>query len=553
MLLTGALALVCGVLETVLLYLISRIAVVLASDPESLTIGGLGPLPERTVSVEAAVGLALAALLVLVALSVPMTRSLASLSSRSLVRTRSRLIRAHMGASWRYRANQREGHFAQMVGEYSQRTEQLVLQLGVVLVAACQVSMLFAGALIVAPVATVAAAGGLALLAAVLRPMTRGVKSGSMKNADRNRSVVSEAQQLDRLSAEVVTFEVNGSVADNLEQQVRRAAKHLRTVRFRARLTPVLYQYGALGIVLLLIGGLSILDSRQVSGLAPLILLLIRALTYVRQLLNATQTAAELGPYWEAIEAEIAGLEAHPIPVGSVPVDRFERLVFDRLGFEYLAGHAVLDDVTLRVERGEALGLVGPSGGGKTTTIQLMLRLCEPTTGSILFNDVPLSDVRRDDWSRLVAFVPQENKLVSGTVADNIAFFRSGFTREQVTAAARRAHVHDEILALPDGYDTLVGPGSRALSGGQCQRIGIARAVLGAPELLILDEPTSALDARSEMLIRQSLEELRATTTLVLVAHRPATLEICTRVVHVERGSFAELALSGPAPDAAHG
>ena len=154
---------------------------------------------------------------------------------------------------------------------------------------------------------------------------------------------------------------------------------------------------------------------------------------------------------------------------------------------------------------------------------------------------------------RLAAFVPQENKLILATVADNIRFYRDGFSDEDVHIAGRRAHIHDEIMELPEGYETAIGPGARNLSGGQCQRLGIARALLGKPELLVLDEPTSALDSRSEQLIRQTLSETAGDTTIVLVAHRPATLKVCTRVIEVENGTLKETSPSAgqrPSPTA---
>ncbi|MGZ4759004.1 MAG: ATP-binding cassette domain-containing protein, partial [Acidimicrobiales bacterium] len=156
--------------------------------------------------------------------------------------------------------------------------------------------------------------------------------------------------------------------------------------------------------------------------------------------------------------------------------------------------------------------------------------------GTILVGSVDLADVDPRSWSRLTAFVPQENKLILATVADNIRFFRPGFSLEQVEAAARAAHLHDEITELPEGYLTLIGPSARGLSGGQRQRLGIARALLGSPELLVLDEPTSALDSRSEELIRVTLSELKGSTSVLLVAHRPATLEVCDRVLRIEHG-----------------
>ena len=156
-------------------------------------------------------------------------------------------------------------------------------------------------------------------------------------------------------------------------------------------------------------------------------------------------------------------------------------------------------------------------------------------------NSVDLRTISPMSWSHLVAMVPQDNQLIRGSVADNVRFYRTDFSDVDVEQAARAAHVHDEIMALPDGYTTEIGPGARDLSGGQRQRLGITRALIGRPQMLVLDEPTSALDQRSEQLFRQTLMELRGATTLVLIAHRPATLEVCDRIVRVERGGVREV------------
>jgi ABC-type multidrug transport system fused ATPase/permease subunit len=546
--LTGVLALASGILETALLYLIARLALVLTSDPGDVTVGGIGPIPERQVTTGWIVSLACILLVVLVAMAVPLMRSIASLSTRSLVRTRSRLVHAYLRSSWSYRSSEREGHFAQMVGEYSQRTEQLVTQLGIVIVAGCQILMLMTGAMIANVAAASVAIIGLILAAVVLRPLSKGVRANSNKNAENNRGVVNDAQQVMRLGAEVTSFHVGDRVAEKLDGRVLEAAERLRRVRFMSRLVPVLYQYAALGVVLGVVGVMTLVDSGAVNDLAPVILLLIRALAYLRQLLTATQSGAELAPYYDEIEAEIRVLEAHVAPPGIHDIDRFDRIALDDVGFAYESNLPVLDDVSLEIGRHDVLGLVGPSGGGKTTMTQLLLRLRQPGSGRIAVDGVDLADVTPEAWSRLTAYVPQENKLILASVADNIRFYRPGFSDEQVREAARRARLSDELERLPEGYDTLVGPGARSLSGGQCQRLGIARALLGDPQLLILDEPTSALDSRSEELIRETLRSISDDTTIVLVAHRPATLEICTRVVLVDHGSVHDEQLLVP-PD----
>jgi ABC-type multidrug transport system fused ATPase/permease subunit len=173
----------------------------------------------------------------------------------------------------------------------------------------------------------------------------------------------------------------------------------------------------------------------------------------------------------------------------------------------------------------------------------------------VLVGHVDLREIDPAWWAERIGYVPQDNQLIYGTVAENIAFYRSGVGHDEVVEAARRAHLDQELEALPDGYDTLLGPGARDLSGGQRQRLGIARALASSPRIIVMDEPTSALDARSEVLIRTTLEEVRESAAIVLVAHRPATLEICDRVLRVEDGRVTELSPpgradpAGPAPN----
>jgi ABC-type multidrug transport system fused ATPase/permease subunit len=194
-------------------------------------------------------------------------------------------------------------------------------------------------------------------------------------------------------------------------------------------------------------------------------------------------------------------------------------------------GKPAIEDLTFALSRGEAIGIVGPSGAGKSTLVQLFLRLREPNSGQALVNEVPAYAFAFADWTRRFSYVAQEPHLVAGSVAENIAFFRDDIDREAVERAARAAHIHDEILAMSDGYDTWVGDDGRRLSGGQRQRVSIARALAGSPDVIVLDEPTSALDMQSEALIQKTLEELKGRVTLVIVAHRLSTLNNCDRIM----------------------
>lgn len=187
--------------------------------------------------------------------------------------------------------------------------------------------------------------------------------------------------------------------------------------------------------------------------------------------------------------------------------------------------------MTFTITRGESVGIAGPSGAGKSTVVQLLLRLREPTQGQVEVNGIDVRRFRRDQWRERVAYVPQTPQLVWGTVEDNIRFFRPWVTREDIEAAARQANIHDEILGWPKGYDTVVGQRASAVSGGQRQRLCLARALAGEPSVLILDEATSALDVKSEALVNDSLRKLQGRVTVFLVSHRPSALSMCDRVI----------------------
>jgi ATP-binding cassette subfamily B protein len=166
-----------------------------------------------------------------------------------------------------------------------------------------------------------------------------------------------------------------------------------------------------------------------------------------------------------------------------------------------------------------------------------------PQSGAYLVDGRSAASIAREAWTRQVAAVPQTARLFDGTVAENIRFHRDDIDDDQIVAAARAANIHDEVAAFPDGYDTEIGQSADGVSGGQAQRLCLARALAGEPSMLVLDEPTSAVDARSELLIRDSLLALRDRTLVFIVTHRSAMIDACDRVVRLDDGRLAELDL----------
>jgi ABC-type multidrug transport system fused ATPase/permease subunit len=208
------------------------------------------------------------------------------------------------------------------------------------------------------------------------------------------------------------------------------------------------------------------------------------------------------------------------------------------VSFAYAEGAPVLRDVSFAVHYGEIVGIVGPSGSGKSTLVQLLLGLRDPVAGRILVGERDIRELSKDEWARRVTFVPQESHLVAGTIADNVRFWRDDVTDADIERASQLAHLHEDVLKFADGYDHQVGEHGSHLSGGQQQRLCIARALVEHPDVLILDEPTSSLDVRSEHFIRASLLELRARMTIIVIAHRLSTLDICDRIMVIQDGEI---------------
>ncbi|HHT37636.1 MAG: ABC transporter ATP-binding protein [Candidatus Wallacebacter cryptica] len=210
------------------------------------------------------------------------------------------------------------------------------------------------------------------------------------------------------------------------------------------------------------------------------------------------------------------------------------------LDFCYPNGEQVLRKLNLTVPKGQMYALVGPSGGGKSTILKLLLGFYAPSAGEIVIDGRPIYDLSLEELRGLTAYVPQESYLFTGTIAENIAYGSPNATMDQIEACARAAYAHDFIVQLPNGYDSKVGERGAYLSGGQRQRIAIARAILKDAPILLLDEATSALDSESEYLVQKALERLMVGRTTIAVAHRLSTVEKADRIVVINQGQVAE-------------
>jgi len=215
-------------------------------------------------------------------------------------------------------------------------------------------------------------------------------------------------------------------------------------------------------------------------------------------------------------------------------------IIFDNVSFAYSEGRTIFENLTLKVSAGERIGIVGHSGAGKSTITKLLLRFTDVLNGSIKIDGQDIRNVTQDDLHSVISYVPQEPLLFHRKIRENIAYGNPHVSLEQIIEAAKRAHAHEFIEVLNEGYNTYVGERGVKLSGGERQRVAIARAILKNAPILLLDEATSSLDSHSEMLIQEAFSELMKGKTTIVIAHRLSTIQKMDRIIVMENGEIVE-------------
>lgn len=312
----------------------------------------------------------------------------------------------------------------------------------------------------------------------------------------------------------------------------------------RARFLPAMYTVAGLSFAMVFAGG----GWLVAAGLGPTLgdyttfvlfaARLVLPLFVFGMLINQIQRA-------EAAAARIADLRATRPQVADRPgasdlPDRPERIEFQDVRFAYPSRRQVINGVRFTLERGQVLGVVGPTGAGKSTLVKLLLRYFEPTGGRILVDGTPLENITLKSWRGILGYVSQDAFLFHGTVAENILLGRPDADMAAVRQAATVAGIDERIMSLPQGYETAIGERGMKLSGGERQRVSLARAVLRDPAVLILDEATSAVDTRTEAAIQENLYAFRQGRLTLAVAHRLSTVRQCSEILVVVEGSVVE-------------
>ena len=519
-----------GVADATCLLAISTAAVAITGGRDRIDVIGID------ISVRAGLIVAGVTAIVRLLVGVWSAGASASVAAGIVHRHRTTVLRSFVGAPWGTSSAQSPGAIQQVAMVNTQVAGAYALTVASLVSAVINIVVLSIAAVATSPIGAASVGAVAVLLGLAMRPWTQRSRHTGEREAEKGQHVAARFAEIVATARPITLFDVGAAVAADFDDASREQIELYRSSRFLAGASPVVFQ--AL-VACAAAAGLWVLSDRSVSNVAAfgsVALLSLRAVSQGQLAQQAAQTlGVQHGFIAQLLDTE-EQLRSATEGFGSESTPHIETLALrdatlrhdDRFG---------LGPLDLEIARNEVIGVVGHSGAGKSTVVDLLARLRRPSSGTLLVNDLDATAFSPSSWAAHIACVPQEPVLLSGTVADNIRWFRD-LEPERLLEAAAQANVADEIESWPRGIDTEVGQGGSQLSVGQRQRICLARALAGRPDILLLDEATSALDNASEERIRAALHALKGTVTMVIVAHRPSTLSLCDRIVRVDDGKL---------------
>jgi len=450
------------------------------------------------------------------------------------------LLRALLSTRWGYFLNQQVGSMANAAGTEVMRASSSYLHGATALAFAIQAVAYFLVAMFVSWKTTLIFMTAAALVVTLLSHMVSRAKRAGRKQTRLLQSLLARlSDSLQSLKA----FKAMGreNLADELlSTNTLKLNKALRKQVFskaslRGIQEPLMTLLVIIGLYLMLVN-----LKMDLPKVMVLIFLMARMLTQVGKVQRKYQEMSICESAYWSLQDKIVKAQQHNEPAGGQIEATLESgIQFDHVDFGY-GDHMVLNNITIEIPSRTFTSIIGPSGAGKTTLVDLVTGLFEPIKGQVLIDGVPLPELDLRKWRRMIGYVPQDTILLHDTIYSNVTLGEPSFSKEDVEYALKAAGAWDFISAMPDGVQTIVGERGAKLSGGQRQRIAIARALVHRPQLLILDEATSALDPETEASICQTLKTLRGQFTILAISHQTAMVNVADRVFRISSGAITQ-------------
>lgn len=456
-------------------------------------------------------------------------------------KTRGELFKLTTEANWQYLLKQKLGHLDTILITNVQYGSSLLQNISSSLMMIASLFIFLLVAINISWLVTLITVilGGLVFL--IFKPFLYKTRTLSRENEKINRQT---AHHVNENILGMKTIKVM-SAGDKIIDKAREYFKTLRELiiktNFLSIATGSLIQPISLIFVFIIFAVSYKTSAFNFAALAAIIYLIQRIFTYTQQLqqnfYSMTIAASYVDKMLEYRDEAKKNKEIDRGRDGFTFTDNFE---FKNVAFYYDKARQILSKVSFSVNKGEMVGLIGPSGAGKTTIVDIILRLFNPTEGEILLDGKNISQIDINKWRKNIGYVSQDIFLRNDTIANNIKFYDDSITDEKMADAAKMANIHEFILSCSDKYGTVIGERGLLLSAGQRQRIVIARILARRPEILILDEATSALDNESEAQVQEVIENLKNKVTVLLIAHRLSTVMNCTKLLILQDGEIKE-------------
>jgi len=454
---------------------------------------------------------------------------------------RTKLFTTLMAAPVSYFDDQHLGRLSNGLSIEAERASNAVLQLLTAMVAILLIMVYMATAVIISWQLSLVAIGFVGAFALVAR-RTGSLKQRGVLMTQANAEL--KTTTLEYLSAvrEVNALGLNGHARQVFIQVARAVAQETAAIERIIASFRSIYEIAAVVVITALLGIAVGMLHVQAAAVLAFLILLLRLSPRLILLQSSIYQYVSTAPAYDELERLHAEAEQNRTSMRTgVPfIGLCEAIEFRGVTFTYDGRSNALDGISLRVQQGMTVGIIGGSGAGKSTLANLLLRFDDPTSGSLLVDGVDLREIDVDSWRSMIGFIGQESFLFHESIAHNIALGNPAATSADIRIAATQAGADTFIHELPDGYDTVVGSRGVMLSGGQRQRIALARALVRKPQILLLDEATSDLDARTQSAVQQAIREMHGKRTVIVVAHRLSTIRDSDFIVVLENGKIVE-------------
>jgi len=531
MILGVGLATIEGVSESLILVALARIGVGAVSGEETANL----PLPG--VRMIPPVALLSASLIIRLLLSVSRVLLTSSIRRRLVTKFRDEILVAYSGATWESEKAIAGGNLQQLVVHYPQKMTGHINALFMYGSDLAIVITLMLSSLFISASTTLILAAGILIVVATTVPVRRRVQTRAAVHQEYERELSTSVQEMQESVLELKIYRVSRSASDDVSRLGRKELHaHERNRILSGMVSPA---YSFLVYTFLTVGALAVSAATggSVADLAPVFLLLLRALTYSQGLQGAALTLANFNPMLGVFTDSKRFLFDNQDRGGSAELARVERLKLESVRFFYRGSQTcALDVKEMEIEAGEHVGLVGLSGSGKSTFLHLVSGILTPTEGNISLNGRSLDHYSEETVQTQLGYVPQHAHQLSGTLSDNVRFHRNFLTDADLAEAIKGAGLAKDGKQPVIDRITKLGNRGRGLSGGQSQRVGIARALAGEPSFLVLDEPTASLDIGAEEALSRVLSSVPKSTIVLIASHRRAILKSCNRILVFSEG-----------------